>query len=302
MMNFKKIVRTAAFLVIIAALVWTVAAPDAAAADASSKAGQVTSAGNLNVRSGAGTSSAILTKLPSGSYVTLLWKTGNWWYVEYAPSSYGYASADYIKTITGAYPVTVSSAVSMLNVRSGPGSSYAITGVLPSGRTVMVLSSSGGWNRVLYNGTLTGYASAAYLSPATSWPVPASHKINQYFSASHQGLDIGASVRGVSGDKVVAAMGGIVVYAGTLNGYGNVVYINSVYNGQLVQMRYAHLSSAPLVTTGASVGAGQLIGTMGNTGTSSGVHLHLEVRLRDSSADCLSNTNSTPVNPLDYVK
>ena len=301
MNSIRKLRRTAAVVLIIIALSLAGIMPEAAAADASSTVGQVTATGNLNVRSAASTASAILTKLPSQSYITLMWKTGNWWYVEYAPSSYGYASADYIKTVAGAYPVTVSSSVYMLNVRSGPGASYAITGVLTSGRTVLVLSSSGGWYRVLYNGTMTGYASAAYLSPTATWPVPASHKINQYFSSTHQGIDIGSSVHGVSGDSIVAALGGRIVYAGVLNGYGYVVYIDSVYNGQPVQLRYAHLSSAPLVTAGTEVSAGQLIGYMGSTGTSSGVHLHFEVRIRNSSADCLANTDSSPVNPLNYM-
>ena len=292
--------RAAAFLCIMLTLIFSGITPKAEAAN-SPTAGQITAPGFLNVRNSAGATGGILTSLPAGSYVTLLSKTDNWWYVEYAPSSYGYASATYIQNVSGAHVTTVSSSVAMLNVRTGPGSSYQIAGTVSSGQTVLVLSENNGWDKILYNGTLTGYASAAYLKTAMVWPVPASRTINQYMSETHNGIDIGASVRGVSGDRVVAASGGQVVYAGTLSGYGNVVYINSVYNGQLIQTRYGHLKSTPVVSAGTTVSAGQLIGYMGNTGTSSGVHLHFEVRIRNSGYDCLANVDSMPVNPLSYI-
>ncbi len=92
------------------------------------------------------------------------------------------------------------------------------------------------------------------------------------------------------------------MYAGWLNGYGYVVYLNSFYQGTPIQTRYAHLRSVPDVSAGSTVSKGQIIGSMGNTGTSSGVHLHFEVRLRSSFADCIANADSTPVNPLHYIK
>lgn len=302
MIHVKKFRLAAAFILIAVTLIFSGLTTRAAAADINSAAGIVTvSYGSLNVRSDASSAGAILTKLPKGTYVTLLRKTGNWWCVEYAPSCYGYVSADYIKYMYGTYAVMVSPSVSALNVRSGPGTSYPIRGVVPGGRTVLVLSENGAWDRILCNGSQTGYVSASYLKSMMAWPVPASHKINQYFG-THRGIDIGASVHGVPGDAVIAAQQGKVVYAGWLNGYGYVVYINSVYNGQPVQTRYGHLSGTPLVSAGQTVGIGQRIGYMGRTGTSSGVHLHFEVRIRNSFADAIANADSTAVNPLNYVK
>jgi murein DD-endopeptidase MepM/ murein hydrolase activator NlpD len=134
------------------------------------------------------------------------------------------------------------------------------------------------------------------------WPVPATAKINQHYKAgSHLGIDIGASSRGIAGDAVVAAQSGKVVYSGWLNGYGYVVYINSILNGTPIQTRYAHLQSASYLKAGYTVNAGQWIEAMGNSGTSSGVHLHFEVRIRKSTADCIANADSTPVNPFNYV-
>lgn len=300
MILIKKLRLAAALILITVTLLIAGLTPPAAAADITSAAGIVTvSYGSLNVRSAASSAGAILTKLSNGSYVTLIRKTGNWWCVEYAPSRYGYVSADFIKYIYGTYAVKVSSSVSALNVRSGPGTSYPISGTVPGGRTVLVLSENGAWDKVLCNGSQAGYVSASYLKSMMAWPVPASQKINQYFG-THQGIDIGASVHGVPGDVVIAAQQGKVVYAGWLNGYGYVVYINSVYNGQPVQTRYAHLKST-LVSAGQTVGIGQKIGYMGSTGTSTGVHLHFEVRIRNSFTDAVANIGSTAVNPLNYI-
>jgi murein DD-endopeptidase MepM/ murein hydrolase activator NlpD len=193
-------------------------------------------------------------------------------------------------------------------VRTGAGTSYAIAAQLSNKTWVVVLSTSNGWSRILYNGTKTGYVSAKYLSTGTpaatalTWPVPASHSIIQYFAnAGHQGIDILPSTPGAAGDTIVAAAGGTVVYSGTLSGYGYVVYINSYVNGQYIQTRYGHLSGAPWVSAGAQVSAGQAIGAMGKSGNAEGVHLHFEVRVRSSSGTCVPNSESTPVNPLNYV-
>lgn len=138
--------------------------PGAQAAAAASRAGTVATAGSsLNVRSGPSTGSSVVTKLQSGSYVTLISKSGSWWQVEYAQSRYGYCHADYIKAITGT-PATVATNSGSLNVRSGPDTTYPKAAALPKGETVIVLSSAGGWSRILYHGTKTGYVSSRYLT------------------------------------------------------------------------------------------------------------------------------------------
>lgn len=301
MIYVRRFIKAAVFVLVMTVMLSTGVLPKAAAAEVTSAAGIVsTASGSLNIRSEANTSGAIITKLSTGTYVTLISKTGNWWRVEYAPSSYGYASADYIKYIYNTYPVRTLSSSGSIAVRSGPDNTYASIGSIPGGETVLVLNQTGSWLRVLYNGTQTGYVALQDVSSIMAWPVPASHKINQYFG-THKGIDIAPAIRGVTGDSVIATQQGKVVFAGWLNGYGYVVYINSVFNGQPIQTRYGHLNSVPVVKSGDSVGIGQLIGVMGNTGTSTGVHLHFEVRVRNSNADCIANTDSTPVNPLDYA-
>ena len=65
-------------------------------------AGAVTTkSGRLNVRESASSNAAVLTTLPKGSHITLLSKSGTWWYVEYGKNSYGYCHGDYITPIEG---------------------------------------------------------------------------------------------------------------------------------------------------------------------------------------------------------
>lgn len=138
------------------------------AATTSSKAGTVSvTSGSLNVRSSASTSGTVVSSLSKGSYITLMSKSGNWWRVEYADGKYGYCHADYIKTVTGT-PATVKISSGSLNVRSGAGTSYSKVASLYNGEVVIVLSKSGNWSRILYNGTKTGYVSSQYLSTSSS--------------------------------------------------------------------------------------------------------------------------------------
>jgi murein DD-endopeptidase MepM/ murein hydrolase activator NlpD len=89
----------------------------------------------------------------------------------------------------------------------------------------------------------------------------------------HNGVDIGAPV----GSPILAAAEGIVLAAkpsGYNGGYGKMIIISHPNGTQTV---YGHLSSV-YVTTGQSVSKGEQIGESGNTGRSTGPHLHFEVR------------------------
>ena len=136
----------------------------ARAAAVASAAGMVDlSYGNLNIRNARSTTAQIVATVPDGSYITLISSSGAWWYVEYADGKYGYCHADYITRVS-TNTATVNVSYGSLNVRSGAGASYARIGSLSKGETVIVLSASGGWSRVLYDGVKTGYVSTAYLS------------------------------------------------------------------------------------------------------------------------------------------
>jgi murein DD-endopeptidase MepM/ murein hydrolase activator NlpD len=95
--------------------------------------------------------------------------------------------------------------------------------------------------------------------------------------AMHAGLDF----KGPVGAPILAAADGRVTFAGTKNGYGKVVEIS---HGNGLLTRYAHLS-AWKVRPGQRVEAGDLIGALGNTGRSTGPHLHFEVRINDRAVN-----------------
>lgn len=96
-------------------------------------------------------------------------------------------------------------------------------------------------------------------------------------SEFHHGLDF----RGSIGDPVRVTANGTVEFAGTMNGYGQVVKVRHGYGYSTV---YGHLSDID-VQTGQAIKAGDLIGKIGSTGRSTGPHLHYEVRLNNEPHD-----------------
>ena len=100
-------------------------------------------------------------------------------------------------------------------------------------------------------------------------------------STNHRAIDWATP----TGTAIWASSGGTVSVAGWQSGYGYVVYINHPDGNQT---RYGHLSKI-LVSSGQKVKQGQKIALSGNTGRSTGPHLHFELRV-----------NGTPVNPYNY--
>ena len=98
----------------------------------------------------------------------------------------------------------------------------------------------------------------------------------------HSGMDIGCG----TGTSVVAAQAGTVIKASYNTAYGNHVVIS---HGNGISTLYAH-NSTLLVSVGQQVTQGQVISKSGNTGYSTGPHLHFEVLV-----------NGSPQNPRGYV-
>ncbi len=99
----------------------------------------------------------------------------------------------------------------------------------------------------------------------------------------HKGLDLA----GPKGTPIYATADGVVTHAGWQSGYGLLVKIEHEFG---VETRYAHQSKLR-VKKGQRVSRGQQIGDMGNTGLSTGPHLHYEVR-----------SGGKAINPMTYIK
>ncbi len=126
-----------------------------------------TSSGNLNVRSSATTASSIKTVLSKGSLVTVISRSGDFYYVKYATASYGYCHKNYIMNISESIG-TVNTLWGKLNVRTGKGTSYSVKDKLSKGEGVIILEDNSSWCRILYHGNKTGYVSSSYLQKNSS--------------------------------------------------------------------------------------------------------------------------------------
>jgi murein DD-endopeptidase MepM/ murein hydrolase activator NlpD len=119
------------------------------------------------------------------------------------------------------------------------------------------------------------------------WPAPGGH-ISQYYHYGHWAIDIADDY----GSPVLAARSGVVTFAGWKNnGGGWQVWVS---HGNGLYTTYNHMSSLT-VGAGQSVGGGQQVGRIGQSGHATGPHLHFEVWI-----GAIWN-GGTRVNPLNYV-
>jgi hypothetical protein len=115
-----------------------------------------------------------------------------------------------------------------------------------------------------------------------AWPVPKVKRISSGFGnrwgKKHEGIDIPAPI----GTPTVAVQDGYVKYADDkISGYGNMIVIE---HANKVFSVYAHLNKL-MVDKGDRVKRGEVIAHTGNTGRSTGPHLHFEIRVKDRARD-----------------
>ena len=121
----------------------------------------------------------------------------------------------------------------------------------------------------------TGAASAA----GFVWPVHGvlTSGFGWRWGRMHEGIDLAVS----NGTPVVASAAGTVIVAGWMGGYGNLVVVD---HGGGISTAYGHNTSVT-VGVGQQVAQGQLIAYSGNTGHSTGPHVHFEVRINGGAVD-----------------
>ncbi|WP_370158840.1 DUF5930 domain-containing protein [Limimaricola soesokkakensis] len=130
------------------------------------------------------------------------------------------------------------------------------------------------------------YRIAASKAPFAE-PVKSSYRFTSGFGQRWGRLHAGADFAAPIGTPVYSTADGVVVSAGWASGYGRLIKIQHEFG---IETRYAHLNKIS-VKVGQRVSRGERIGDMGNSGRSTGPHLHYEVRV-----------GGTPVNPMTYIR
>ncbi|TCS67019.1 M23 family metallopeptidase [Primorskyibacter sedentarius] len=130
------------------------------------------------------------------------------------------------------------------------------------------------------------YRIAAQKAPFAS-PLKDSFRFTSGFGYRWGRLHAGTDFAAPHGTPIYATADGVVIHAGWQSGYGNLVKIQHEFG---IETRYAHMSKIR-VKKGQRVSRGSRIGDMGNTGRSTGTHLHYEVRVGGNA-----------VNPMTYIK
>nr|WP_247651357.1 M23 family metallopeptidase [Roseovarius autotrophicus] len=118
-------------------------------------------------------------------------------------------------------------------------------------------------------------------------PIKGGFRYTSGFGSRWGRLHAGTDFAAAHGTPIHATAEGVVTHAGWLAGYGQLVKIRHAFG---IETRYAHLSRIR-VSAGQRVSRGDRIGDMGNTGRSTGTHLHYEVRV-----------DGNPINPMTYIK
>lgn len=131
-----------------------------------------------------------------------------------------------------------------------------------------------------------GKLGAEFLKPLKNIYITSLYGLRIHPITKKRQFHYGVDIRGAYGELVYSAKGGRVIYAGFASGFGNMVVV--AHNKGYVS-KYAHLSKIA-IKNGVRIAAQQVIGQVGNTGISTGPHLHFEVW-----------KNGKPIDPRDVT-
>jgi murein DD-endopeptidase MepM/ murein hydrolase activator NlpD len=148
------------------------------------------------------------------------------------------------------------------------------------------VASSGSRSGYSMNLSMTAPGSGQVRWPLTNFTYSSINLFRPPNRPNHNGFDMLAP----AGTPIFAAASGVVrISQESYAGYGVAVTIDSVVGGQQVSTLYGHMTyGSRQVSSGQTVSAGQLIGAVGSTGSSTANHLHFEVRINGGLVDPLS--------------
>lgn len=203
----------------------------------------------------------------------------------YSGILYTVKSGDTVTKIAKQYGVEANKILSCNNLEAGLKIGQKI--IVPGAKKITASTSSRSQNNYTGLSVIRDLIKAPTVKAGggkMAWPT-SGHRVTQYFSWRHTGLDIGNKV----GTPIYAADSGVVIIAqgGWNGGYGNTIVID---HGGGKKTRYGHMSKL-FVKVGDTVEKGENIAAMGSTGRSTGSHLHFEVLI-----------NGAKYNPLNYIK
>jgi len=162
--------------------------------------------------------------------------------------------------------------------------------MLDYGKRVLIVIAIAACIGLLFMGASSSKANGVPLNKFNQqWIWPATGEISDHFGTrdgKHKGVDIAGS----SDSDIYVVSDGIVSKSYYSNSYGHVIFVDHQMEG--FETVYAHLNERN-VTEGETVKKGQVIGKMGNTGHSRGVHLHFEVHRHKWTAE-----KENAINPL----
>ena len=152
----KKIIKTTVLVSSLAIMIGVVKPINADAATT-----YVMATENINVRSGASTKHKTIDKLKKGKTVKVLSSKNGWYKIQLSSKKTGWSNKNYLTTTTATVKTN-------LNVRSGASTKHKIVGKLKKGAKIKVLSSSGKWYKIQFNGDKTGWSHKDYINKTGS--------------------------------------------------------------------------------------------------------------------------------------
>jgi len=270
--------------------------------------GTVTADG-LRLRAGASTTSSVLAKANTGAHAVVLEKEQDGWYKVSYDATEGYMSADYLKLETKADADLgygkVNTEGSVLNMRSGPGTSSAKVRTLQDGTVVKLTGMDGGWYKIEYEGS-QGYVSSDYIVICAKEEAgnPAKNTVAKDAQTPPPTGEWGSGVSTEAGRNLVAyakeLLGAPYVYGGSgpdkfdCSGFTKYVYAHFGYK--------IGRSASNQLGYGTAVSAGQLQAgdlVFFNDGSSSAAATHVGIYIADGQfIHATNNHNMVEIDSL----